>query len=120
LRDWAVNRPTEYTEGVSLVKDFLSDKKLVRVDDCIMSTNFYLVKGSRVRPVFPCLNINRVTKVYLDTNSFRQKLMTTVILRGRTHKSESAADITDAFMSISITKRLSSVLGLKLPPDISP
>ena len=115
LRDWMDHQPENTTIGLKLVQQFVDEKKLVTIhsDSMIMSTNFYLINTSRIRPVFPNLDVNDSTKSFLAKNSFHQKLMSVMITRGRVHQEEVTADITDAYMSIVTSKRLSSVLGLR-------
>jgi hypothetical protein len=116
LLDWMSVRKEETKIGLELVQNFINEGKLVNIDqtECVLDSNFYLVRGSRVRPVFPNLDLNDATKPFLQTNSFQQKLMSIVTLRGRTHTRESTCDISDAFMSINTSKKLSSVLGLRV------
>ena len=108
------SNPGKFSDGISLLNGFFNDGKLHECSPSSSATNFYCVLEPRTRPVFPFITVNKRTAPFLKTTNFSQNSIFSIIQRLRCYQHIETADISDAFMSIRLSDKLSSILVLDL------
>jgi hypothetical protein len=115
LKELSTSTPERYEEGMKLMQNFINEKKLVPIseNEARSLTNFYIVSNDkRARPVFPLISTNLALNEFVESSNFSQASLSALIMRLRVAKNITISDVSEAYMSVKIGKRLAPFLAV--------